>query len=130
MRKVKLVYKAIESYLPTTYPAYYYGSPDNKVYIIYASPYLTPSGKPGLEFIIARHEEFTYNYLEERLIHIYTLKTPLLSSLVDKKNLSFTNVKRFKSCKNYEDAEGLLNKWISEEILKNPKVPASKQPEN
>jgi len=122
MRKARLIYKAVETYLPTVYPAYYYGAQDNRVYIVYSAPYVTPAGKPGTEFIIARHEEFTFNYLEQRVVQIDTQKTPMLSSLVDKRNLKFTNLKSYKSCKTYEDAEELLNKWISEEIIRNTKA--------
>lgn len=118
MRKVRLIYKANETYLKTSYPAYYYGSPDNKIYIIYSTPYLTPSGKSGKEFNIVRHEEFSFNYLERRIIEISTQKIPFLNSLIDKPDLKFTNVKSFKSCKSYEDAEELLNKWVIEEIEK------------
>ena len=126
MRKVKLIYKAIETYFPTTNPAYFYGSPDNKVYVVYASPYLTPSGKTSTEFVIVRHQEFSYNYLEERLIENITKKTPFVNSLVDKRNPLFTNIKSFKSCKSYQDAEDLLNKWISEEMSKSTKSTVTK----
>ena len=126
MFEAKLIYKAVESYLPTAYPAYYYGAPDNKVYVVYSAPYTTPAGKSGIEFIIAKNEEFTFNYLEERLVEIATQKTPLLNSLVDKRNLIVTTIKSSKSCKNYDDAEALLNKWISEDKAKNAKLSRTK----
>ena len=118
MRKVKLIYKAEETYVKTSFPAYYYGSPDNKVYVIYKSPYLTPSGKSATEFIIARHEQFYYNYLEDKLIEYFTHKTPFLNSFIDKPNLILTTIKSSKSCKSYENAEELLNIWISNEMRK------------
>ena len=130
MRKVRLIYKANETYLKTSYPAHYYGSSDNRIYIVYSAPYLTPSGKSGKEFIIARHEEFTYNYLERRIIEISTQKTPLLNSFIDKPDLKLTNLKSFKSCKSYEDAEELLNKWVIEEIAKNKSGKTSVKPLN
>ena len=115
MRKVRLIYKANETYLKTSYPAYYYGSPDNRVYIVYSASYLTPSGKSGKEFFIARHEEFSYNYMEDRIIEIATKKTPLLNSFIDKSGLKVTNIKSYKSCKSYEDAKELLSKWVGQE---------------
>ena len=118
MRKVRLIYKANETYLKTSYPAYYYGSPDNRVYIVYSASYLTPSGKSGKEFFIARHEEFYFNYLENRILEISLQKPPLLNSFLDKPDLKFTNLKSFKSCKSYEDAEELLNKLVLEMIGK------------
>ena len=126
MREVKLIYKAIETYFPTTNSAFFYGSPDNNVYVIFAAPYQTPSGKSNTEFVIAKHQEFSYNYMEERLIENSTKKTPFVNSLVDKRNPLFTRVKSFKSCKNYEDAEDLLNKWISDEMSKGAKIPSVK----
>jgi hypothetical protein len=126
MRKVRLIYKAEETYLKTSYPAYYYGSPDNKVYVVYSSSYLTPSGKSRLEFIIARHEQFSYNYPEGRLIEISTQKTPLLNSFVDNRNLILTTLKSFKNCKSYDDAEGLLNQLISQDPAKNVRKPGFK----
>ncbi len=112
MMKVKLIYKAEETYLKTSFPAYYFGASDDRVYVIYKSHYLTPSGKSGYEFVVARHEQFTYNYLEEKLIENLSHKPPFLNSLVDRPNIILTNVKTSKSCKSYADAEELLNIWI------------------
>ena len=116
MRNVKLLFTAKETYIKTPFPAYYYGSPDNKVYVIYKSSYLTPSGKTGHEFVIARHEQFFYNYLEDKIIEKYTNKTPFLNSYIDKPNLLLSIVKNSKSCKSDEQAEELLNIWISKEV--------------
>ena len=68
--KPKLIYKAMgnEHYFPTPYPAYYYGMPDNKIYVIYSSHYEIPGGKVGSEFVIAELEEFSYNYEKETLL--------------------------------------------------------------
>ena len=66
----KLIYKARgnEHYFPTPNPAYYYGMPDNKVYVIYSRHYEIPGGKVGSEFVIAELEEFSYNYEKETLL--------------------------------------------------------------
>jgi hypothetical protein len=68
--KPKLIYlaKGDEHYFPTPYPAYYYGMPDNKVYVIYSIHYEIPNGKVGSEFVIAELEEFSYNYEKETLL--------------------------------------------------------------
>jgi hypothetical protein len=74
MKRIKskpiLIYKAMgnEHYFPTPYPAYYYGIPDNKVYVIYSSHYEIPGGKVGSEFVIAELEEFSYNYEKGTLL--------------------------------------------------------------
>jgi hypothetical protein len=66
----KLIYKAKsgEHYFPTPYPAYYFGMPDNNVYVIYSIHYENPSGKVGFEFVIAVLEEFSYNYEKEAVL--------------------------------------------------------------
>jgi hypothetical protein len=68
--KPKLIYEAKgnEHYFPTPYSAYYYGIPDNKVYVIYSNHYEIPGGKVGSEFVIAELEEFSYNYEKETLL--------------------------------------------------------------
>jgi len=68
--KPKIIYQAMgnEHYFPTPQPAYYYGMPDNKVYVIYSSLYKIPGGKVGSEFVIAELEEFSYNYEKETLL--------------------------------------------------------------
>ena len=116
MNKVKIIFTAKETYIKTLFPAYYYGSPDNKVYVIYKLSYLTSSGKNGHEFVIARHEQFYYNYIENKIIEKYTHKTPFLNSYLDKPNLILSIVKNSKSCKSYDEAEELLNIWISKEM--------------
>lgn len=118
MKNVKLLFTAKETYIKTPFPAYYYGSPDNKVYVIYKSSYLTPSGKTSFEFIIARHEQFYYNYLEDKILEKYTNKTPFLNSYIDKPNLILSIVKNSKGCRSYENAEELLNILICKEMEK------------
>ncbi len=118
MDNAKLIFKATETYLPTPYSAYYYGCNNGIVYIVYSAPYVTPAGKSGTEFFIAKHEEFSYNIFEDRIIQLSTKKTPMFNSLVDKPGLRLTVLKSYKNCKSYEDAEELLEKWISDEISK------------
>ncbi len=66
----KLIYKAKgnEHYFPTPNPAYYFGMPDNKVYVIYSSHYEIPCDIVGSEFVVAELEEFSYNYEKETLL--------------------------------------------------------------
>ena len=118
MNNAKLIFKANETYLPTPYSACYYGSSNGIIYIIYSAPYVTPAGKSGTEFFIAKHEEFYYNPFEERIIQVSTKKTPMFNSIVDKPGLRLTVLKSYKNCKSYDDAEELLEKWISDEISK------------
>jgi hypothetical protein len=126
MNNAKLIFKANETYLPTPYSASYYGSVNGIVYIVYSAPYVTPAGKSGTEFFIAKHEEFSYNPYEDRIIQLSTSSTPMFNSLIDKPDLKSTVLKSFKNCKSYEDAEGLLDKFISDMISKTV-APKSKE---
>jgi len=69
-REPRLIYKARgdEHYFPTPNPAYYYGMPDNKVYVIYSRHYEIPGGRVGSELVVAELEEFSYNYEKETLL--------------------------------------------------------------
>jgi hypothetical protein len=64
----KLIHKSFVTYLPTKFPVQFYGLPDGKVYIIYARFFEIKYQRSGLEFILAEHLEFSYNYEEEKLI--------------------------------------------------------------
>ena len=113
----------MQTHLPTDYPVHYYGSPDCKVYLIYTLPYKTPLGIYRHEFIIARHEEFSYNYKEQKLIDLITNdKNPIsLDFAIDKPFPRIKRIKIIRNCKTYEDAEEILNVLIYEEFLKNPR---------
>lgn len=124
MKNVVLIHKADKTWLPTTYPAYYYGAPDSKIYIIYAIPYQTLSGKSGLDFVIARHEEFAFDYKKNQLISLLSGakdRRLLYNFVVDNHNPQVKIIKITRSPKTYGQAERLLNKLFRDEIAKNMK---------
>jgi len=120
--KVKHIYKALSTYLSTDYPAIYFGAPDNKVYVIYALPYIATDGKSRLEFVIARLEEFLYNYKTESLIDSIPNENgmPPLNSAVEKKDQKIQIIETSKIVNSYLEAEIQLNKIIRELIAKHP----------
>jgi|GEM_PF-2339900 len=67
--KAKLIYKATCTHLPTAFPAYYFGMPDSKVYIVYSKYYDTPQGKTkiGYDIAVIGKEEISYDYENEKL---------------------------------------------------------------
>ena len=60
--KAKLIYKVQQSNLPTQLPAYFYGMPNGKVYLVYSRFYDVNFDKSALEFVLAVHKEFTFNF--------------------------------------------------------------------
>lgn len=67
-RVAKLIHKTYASYLPTAFPAHYYGMPNGKIFIVFSRFYEASSGKSELEFVFAEHEEFTYDYINETIV--------------------------------------------------------------
>lgn len=112
--KAILIFKSVNTHLPTIYPALYYGAPDNRVYVIYALIYETPMIESGLVFVIARLEEFLYNYKEEKLIDFKPCERlmPLLNHIVEKPNQKMKIIETSKVVKSFMEAEILLNKLI------------------
>jgi hypothetical protein len=140
MEKAVMIYKADKTYLPTIYPAQYYGCPDNNVYVIAKMP----SGRTQVKFIISRLEEFSYNYKEKKLIdHKYLksrefgkegIETALFN--LDALNEPFQKMKEittllhFTPINSFLAAEQALNKFVEEELKKPTKRIRTKPPSN
>lgn len=109
----KLIYKSLKTNHPTEFPAFFYGMPDNHVYVIYSRPYNTPKGRLHHEYIIALLEDFSYDYDEEILIQIVKgEKKPLfLESFVDKYN------QKMKVIKTFRKAEDIFSSVLLTEFL-------------
>jgi hypothetical protein len=111
----KLIHKTDVSYLQTAFPAHYYGMPSGKIYLVYSRFYRAKMGKTGLEFIFAEHQEFYYDYKNEK-IYPHTgrqAKTPVFSENIDKPNpnLNILLVKR--DLNSYGEALVFLNKKVT-----------------
>lgn len=67
--KAKLIYKATCTHFPTAFPAYYFGMPDGKVYVVYSKYYETPQGKTkiGYDIAVIGKDEVSYDYENEKL---------------------------------------------------------------
>jgi hypothetical protein len=130
MEKAIVIYTASPTYLPTIYPAQYYGCPDNNVYVIAKMP----SGRTQIKFVISRLKEFSYNYKEKKLIdHKYLkskqfdkeeIETALFN--LDALNEPFQKMKEittllhFTTINSFLAAEQALNKFVEEELKKQP----------
>lgn len=60
--KAQLIYKSYMTYFHTLFPVYFYGLPNGKIVCIYACISEKENNKSGLEFVLAEHEDFIYDY--------------------------------------------------------------------
>jgi hypothetical protein len=118
----KLIHKSFVTYLPTKFPVQFYGLPDGKVYIIYARFFEIKYQRSGLEFILAEHLEFLYNYAEEKLISTgnHDSKLPVYSELVDKPNPKIKIIKVNREFNSLAEAFNELNKKAKTQFQKKP----------
>lgn len=111
----KLIYKSIRSCIPTSFPAFFYGMPDNHVYVVFSNPYKTPSGRDRNEYVVALLEEFSYDFKEELLFERRhgELKPLFLESFVDKYNPKLKIVKKSKKVKNIFTSDLLVETFLN-----------------
>ena len=107
----KLIHRTYASYLPTAFPAHYYGMPNGRIYVIYSRFYEIRFGGSGLEFVFAVHKEFKYDYEKEIIIpkKNFMIKMPVFAEQVDKPDLKFNIVKICRGLNSYGEAIKLLN---------------------
>jgi len=99
------------SYLPTAFPAHFYGMPNGKVYLIYSRFYDIKFGESGLEFVFAIHQEFLYDYKKEKIIPNDKIKktSPISAESIDKPypKIKIININR--DINSYGEALNFLN---------------------
>lgn len=107
---IKLIYKSNMSYLPTQMPVQFFGLPDGKVYIIYARFYEIKFDRTHLEFVIAEHKEFAYDFERGKLIPKYLSgkEIPVYEEMVDKPNPKIEIVNIYRDISTFKEAEELL----------------------
>lgn len=115
----KLIHRTYASYLPTAFPAHYYGMPNGKIYVVFSRFYEIKFGGSGLEFVFAIHKEFKYNYEKDIIIpkKKFNIKTPVFAELLDKPDLKINVVKVCRDLNSYGEAINLLNKEAYEKYL-------------
>jgi hypothetical protein len=85
------------------------GLPDGKVYIIYSRFYEINFNNSGLEFVFAVHEEFLFDYKNEKLLTVTPLGQPINTVLVDKPEPKIKILKVYRNVNTYSQAQKLLN---------------------
>lgn len=119
----KLIHKTHFTYLPTNFPVQYYGLPDGKVYVLYARFYEIKFHRSGLEFVLAEHLEFSYNYEEEKLTPHgnHDLVKSIYPELVDKPNPKIKIIKVNREFNSFAEAIVQLNTKAKSQLNKKPK---------
>jgi hypothetical protein len=120
----KLIHKSNITYLPTNLPVQFYGLPDGKVNVIYARFYQIKFDRSDLEFILAEHQEFYYNYVDEKLFQLGSSETqpPVYSEMVDKINPKIKILKVNREFNSFAEAFVQLNKKAKDLLLNKPEV--------
>jgi len=119
MRKAIFIWKTFEINAAKTDNSFFFGAPDNKVYVIYSLICEASVGEFGLEFVIARLEGYLYDYKKKKLIDhkYYEKRIPLFKNAIEKPDIKFKIIKTSRTIKTFMEAELQLNKLIHEKSL-------------
>lgn len=105
MRTVaRLIHQSNMTYIPTNLPVRFYGLPDGKVYLLYARFFLSRAEKTDIEFVLAEHEEFYFDYEKDVLIPKNVSRYPVYREMVDKPNPLFHILQVNREVKSYDEA--------------------------
>jgi len=118
--KARLIHKTNMSYLQTSLPVNFYGLPDGKVYLVYSRFYEIDFNRSGLEFVLATHEEFSYDYDSGDLYLSNDGKSllPVFPEMVDKPDPVIKIFKVYRNFNSYGDAQLHLNELAKDLIKK------------
>lgn len=107
----KLVYRTYTSYLPTVFPAHYYGMPNGKIFLVFSRFYGAAFGKSGLEFVFAEHKDYSYDYKTETIIPAKRKRknSRVFAEHVDYPRAKFNIFSISRKLKSYGEAQVFLN---------------------
>lgn len=107
----KLIHQTPASYLPTAFPAHYYGMPNGKIYLVFSRFYELAFGQSGLEFVFAEHRDYLYNYETDEIIPRRNRKNRLkvFTEEVDHPNLKINIFTTKRNLQSYGQAQSYLN---------------------
>jgi hypothetical protein len=100
----KLIHQSNMTFIPTKLPVKFFGMPDGKVYMVYARFCKQQPDKTDLEFVLAEHEEFSYDYPSGTLVPKCVSRYPVYSEMVDKPNPAFHILQVSRDIKSYSEA--------------------------
>ena len=87
---------------------------------MYSRFYKVGYDKSGIEFVMAVHDEFSYDYEKEQLIahDSASRKMPVYAELVDKQNPKIKILKVFREISSYAEALARLNSKAQQSKIK------------
>lgn len=104
----KLIHQTNMTYVPTNLPVRFYGLPNGKVYLLYARFFLSRPEKTDIEFVLAEHEEFDFDFENDLLIPKNTSSYPVYREMVDKPNPLFHILLVNREVKSFDEAAEML----------------------
>ena len=107
----KLIHRTYASYLPTAFPAHYYGMPNGKIFLVFSRFHEAAIGKSGLEFVFAEHKEFVYDYKNDTIVSTskQLKQTPVFAEQVDYPQAKFNVFTINRDLNSYGEAQILIN---------------------
>jgi hypothetical protein len=113
--KSRLIHQSRISYIPTTMPVDFYGFSNGNVMVVYSRFYEKYYDHSELEFVFALHEEFFYDYENDKLLFKEDTKKliSILPEMVDKPEPKIKILKVYRSINSYRQAQTALNKFIT-----------------
>lgn len=107
----KLIHKTHASYLPTAFPAHYYGMPNGKIYLVFSQFYEAAFGKTGLEFVFAEHKDYQFDYEKGIIIPCSKkVNSPVFAEHVDRPRAKINVINTSRDMCSYGEAQGFLNR--------------------
>jgi hypothetical protein len=109
---VKLIHQANMTYLPTKLPVQFYGLPDGKVYLIFPRFYEIKFDRTYLEYVLAEHKEFSFDFENEKLVPHYFMRknAPVYNEMVDKPDPQIKILKIYRNLNSFAQVHAILNR--------------------
>jgi hypothetical protein len=107
----KLIHQTYVSYLPTAFPAHYYGMPNGKIYLVFSRFYEVDYGKTGLEFVFAEHKDFSFDYETDTILALgqQQNQSPVFAEHIDNPNTQYIIFTINRDLNSYGEARIFLN---------------------
>lgn len=113
----KLIHKSYITFLPTHYPVHFYGLPDGKVYLFFARFYELGFNKTDMEFVFARHNDFSYDYDNGILVPKTEFRAPVYNEMVDNPDPDITILEVRRDIQSYANAVDYISVLYKSQVL-------------
>lgn len=108
----RLLHKSNNTQLQTSQPVYFYGLPDERIYIIYARFYEISFSKSGLEFVFAILEDYNYDFDSGKIMDANFIEINLLDfqNRLETSDFQIKIHKSYRNIKSFLEVQKKLNK--------------------